>query len=170
MTASIEIQRFRSTTSTQNSIWQTFSQKDHSQGTDGHNWHYWSTSWRTPHSLKATCQSLLRLWILYFPSMSKRAGESFAASASAKQKPVHCTAMFARRIADKNADWTIAVLPPDHKAGGDSEREDMCQQDLQTLTMTARALSWSTLVVATVSRDPLNIGEGKVHLQANADG
>ena len=93
MTAWIEIQRFRSTTSTQHSIWQTFSQKDHSQETDGQNWHYWSTSWRTPHWLKATCQSLLRLWILYFPSMSKRAGESFAASASAKQKPVHCTAM-----------------------------------------------------------------------------
>ena len=35
-------------------------------------------------------------------SMSKRAGESFAASASAKQKPVHCTAMIAWRINDKN--------------------------------------------------------------------
>ena len=39
-----------------------------------------------------------------------------------------------------NADMDChAVLPTDHKAGGDSEREDTRQQDLQTLTMTARA-------------------------------
>ena len=36
--------------------------------------------------------------------MSKRAEESFATSASAKQKPVHCTAVIARIISDKNAD------------------------------------------------------------------
>ena len=39
-----------------------------------------------------------------FSSMGKRAGESFATSASAKQKPVHCTAMIARQMNDKSAD------------------------------------------------------------------
>ena len=39
-----------------------------------------------------------------FSSMSERAGESFAASASAKQKPVHCSAMIASNISDMDAD------------------------------------------------------------------
>ena len=62
-------------------------------------------------------------------SMSRRARESFAASASAKQKPVHCTAI-ARTINDKNADMdSHAVHAPDYKAGGGSQREELCQQD-----------------------------------------
>ena len=64
-------------------------------------------------------------------SMGKRAGESFAASACAKQKPVHCTAMMAWRIIDKNADMDYhAAHPPGYKAGGDSKREELRQQDL----------------------------------------
>ena len=60
-------------------------------------------------------------------NMSKRAGESFAASARAKQKPVHCTSMIARKLNDKNADMDYhAVPPPDYKAGGNSKREDVC--------------------------------------------
>ena len=40
------------------------------------------------------------------------------------------TAMIARRLNDKNADTdNRAVLPPDYKAGGDSKREELCQQD-----------------------------------------
>ena len=54
-----------------------------------------------------------------FSSMSKNAGESFAASANAKQKPVHCTAMIARKLNDKNDDMDYpAVLPPEYRAGG----------------------------------------------------
>ena len=58
-----------------------------------------------------------------FSRMSERAGESVAASASAKRKPVHCTAMIARKLNNKSADmdWH-AVPPPDYKAGGDSKR------------------------------------------------
>ena len=58
-----------------------------------------------------------------FCSMSKRAGESFATSASAKQKPVHCSAMIATKISDKNVDRDYhAVPPPEYQAGGDSKR------------------------------------------------
>ena len=42
-----------------------------------------------------------------FSSMSIRAGESFAASASAQQKPVHCTAMIARKLTTRMPTWTI---------------------------------------------------------------
>ena len=47
-----------------------------------------------------------------FSSMSKRAGESFAASASSKQKPVHCTAMIARKL---NADMEKLEATPSVK-------------------------------------------------------
>ena len=59
-----------------------------------------------------------------FSSMSKRAGESFATSDSAKQKPVRCSELIAIKISDKNADMDCrAVPPPDYRAGGDSKRE-----------------------------------------------
>ena len=55
-----------------------------------------------------------------FSSMSKRAGESFATSASAKQKPIHCSGLIARKTDDKNTDMDYhAVSPPKHQAGGD---------------------------------------------------
>ena len=67
---------------------------------------------------------------LLFSSMSKRAGESFRTTASAKQKPVHCSEPIARTHSDKNADMdSHAVLPPEHGAGSDSKRENLCQQD-----------------------------------------
>ena len=67
----------------------------------------------------------------FFSSMSKRAGESFAISACAKQKPVHYGAMLAKTI-NKNADTDChAVPPPEYTAGGDSEREEPCQQILK---------------------------------------
>ena len=69
-----------------------------------------------------------------FSSMSKRAREAFAASVSAKQKPIHCTAIIARKLNDKNADmYYHAVLPPCYKAGADSKREELCQQDTETI-------------------------------------
>ena len=65
--------------------------------------------------------------------MSKRAGESFVASASAEQKPVHCTAMIARTIGDKKSDMDYhAVPPPDYIAGGDSKRQELCQENPST--------------------------------------
>ena len=71
-----------------------------------------------------------------FSSISKRAGDSFAASGSATQKPVHCTAMVARKIDRKSADMNYhAVPPPDYNAGGHSKREELCQQDPHTFTM-----------------------------------
>ena len=62
----------------------------------------------------------------------------FAASASVKQKPVHGTAMIARKTNDKNADMDYhAVPPPDYGAGRDSKREELCHRDPQTFTITA---------------------------------
>ena len=52
----------------------------------------------------------------FISSMSNRAGESFAASASPRHKPVHCTTMIARKLNIKNAEMDFhAVLPPDSK-------------------------------------------------------
>ena len=66
----------------------------------------------------------------------------FAPSATAKRKPVHCSAMIARRFNDKNADMDFyAVSPPDYEAGGDSKREELCQQDPHTFTITATGAS-----------------------------
>ena len=57
--------------------------------------------------------------------MSKRAGESFSLSASAAQKPVHCSGLIAIKISDENADMDYhAVLPPEYQAGSDSKREN----------------------------------------------
>ena len=72
-----------------------------------------------------------------FSSMGKRAGEYFAVSACAKQQPIHCSAMVARKIIDKNADMDFhAVLPPEYQAGGD------CSQYVERVTRkTPRALS-----------------------------
>ena len=58
--------------------------------------------------------------------MSECAGESFAASAGARQLPVHCTGVIVRTVSDKNADMDFhAVLPPEYQAGGDSTREKL---------------------------------------------
>ena len=67
-----------------------------------------------------------------FSSIGKRARESFPASTSAKSKPVHCSAMIAIKINDKNADLDDHAIPPtDYRAGGDSERVELCQQGSQ---------------------------------------
>ena len=43
--------------------------------------------------------------------------------------------MIARKINDKNADMGHhALSAPDYKAGGDTKREDLCQQDPQQFT------------------------------------
>ena len=53
-----------------------------------------------------------------------------AASASAKQKPVHCTAM----IRGMNYH---AIPAPDYEGGGPSKREELCQQDPKQFTIPA---------------------------------
>ena len=61
-----------------------------------------------------------------FSIMSKRTGECFAASASAKQKPVRCTAMTVRKPNSNNADMDRhAALPSNHEAGGHCKREEL---------------------------------------------
>ena len=65
----------------------------------------------------------------------QRAGEYFATSASAKQKPVHCSRLIARKISDKNTDIDYhAVPPPEYLAGSGSKWENLCQQDSQRVT------------------------------------
>ena len=67
--------------------------------------------------------------------MSLRVGESFATSASVKQKPVHCAAKIARKVDDKNADMDYHAVPaPKHQAGSDSKRETCVSQILKELT------------------------------------
>ena len=105
-----------------------------------------------------------------FSSMSKRAGEFVAASASAKQKPVHYTAIIARKLNDKSADMDCHAVPaPDCKAGGDSMREELCRQDLQQLIHHSGDWSSSKLRATGSHERSANAGEGKVP-QANTDG
>ena len=90
----------------------------------------------------------------------------------ARNKPTHCTAMIARKLDDMNADMDCyAVPPPGCKAGGDSKREELCQQDPSSFSTTATgAASSSGRPEATgaasssgrpeATRDQLNAGEG----------
>ena len=111
---------------------------------------------------------------LLLSSVSKCAGEYFAAQASAKQKSVHCTTMIARKLNDKDADMDyLAVLPPDYNAGGDSNREELCQQAPWQFTLTATGApgDWKRFGAASSSErpetigDPLNSGEGNFFLR-----
>ena len=77
------------------------------------------------------------------------------------KKPVHCTAMIARRLKDKNAHMDChAAPPPDYKAGGDSKREELRQKDPKQFTRTASGASSSSGRLEAMS-EPLNVGEGK---------
>ena len=74
-----------------------------------------------------------------------------------KGSSLHCNDC--KKINDENADMDHhAVLPPDYKSGGDSQREELCQQDPQTFTTTATGASM------------LNSGEGTVYSQAHTGG
>ena len=72
-----------------------------------------------------------------------------------------------RRQARSNSQY--AVPPPDYKAGGDSKREELCQQDPQTFTTTATGASSSSGRLEAV-KDPLHAGEVKVNPQTNTWG
>ena len=126
--------RLRSNTSTKHSR-QTFSLKDHSQETDGHNRHSWWTSWRTTTLIQSNLSVSSAVVNLSFSSKSERARESFATWASAKQWPVHCSAMIARKISDQNADMDYhAALPPEYQAWGHSKRETCVSKILNEST------------------------------------
>ena len=108
-----------------------------------------------------------------FLSMSKRARDCFAASASAKQRPVDGTAMFVRKLNNNYADMDYhAVLPP-NKAGGDSKREELCQQVTENFTITLGDQKRLKHHQPLGDRKPQDIRQalvsGKVHSQANSD-
>ena len=96
--------------------------------------------------------------------------------------PGHHTALIARKLNDKNADMDYHVVPPtDYKAGGDSKREELCEQDPEQFTITATgASSFPGRLEATGAasssgrpkgeRDPSNAGDGKVYTQTNTGG
>ena len=125
----------------------------YSQEADRHNWHYWSTSWLTPHLLKESNLSVSSAFVNpSVSSKSKRARTSFAASARAKQNPVHCAVMIAKKKNDKNADTDYhTVPPPEYRTGGDSEREDSYSQILKKNTMTATEAPSSGLLEVAVA-------------------
>ena len=79
---------------------------------------------------------------LYFPA-SANVLENLSLHLQARdKKPVHCTARIARKLRDKTADMdSHEVPPPDHIAGGDSKRAELCQQDLKQFTITATGAS-----------------------------
>ena len=80
----------------------------------------------------------------FISSVSERARESFTALASAKQNPVPCSGLIARTLDDNNADVDCrAVPPPEHQAGGDSKRENRCQQDSERVNKTTPGASSS---------------------------
>ena len=99
--------------------------------------------------------------------MSKCARGCFATSASAQRKPVHCSGLSARKFSDKNADMDYhAIFLPQHQAGGDSKRENLCQQDSERANKTTPGTSSSGRPVA--REDPSS--EKKVHTHPNTDG
>ena len=166
MTATLQIQCIRSNMSTQHSKWQTSSHMDHSQETHGHRRHCWSKILTHTTFTQSNLSVSSAVVNPLFSNISKRARESFAASASAKQKPVHCAAMIARMTNEKNAGLDYhAVPPPGYKARGDSEREELCQQDPQQFTVTTTGASSSSGRLEATG-DPSSSGEGKVHPQA----
>ena len=87
-------------------IWQpqlavaTSIQKEQSQETDGHNWHYWpNIMTHTPPLRKATWHFLLQLWIRHF-SEQVNVLENLST-------PVHCPGLIAREIVTRMPTWTI---------------------------------------------------------------
>ena len=104
------------------------------------------------------------LTVVNYSYSRKRAGESFATPARAKQKPVHCSGLIARKTSGMNADMDFhAVLPPEYRAGGDSKRQDQCQM-LLTFTITTIGVSISGRLVAAKHFS----SEKKVHPHPNA--
>ena len=83
--------------------------------------------------------------------MRERAEESFATSASAKQKPLHCSAMITRKLTIRMDHH--AVPPPEYQTGDDSKRENLCQQDsgrvARSMKLRTTGSDWSNKLRAT---------------------
>ena len=112
--------------------------------------------------------------------VSERAGDFLSASASANQRRVHGTATFGRKLNNNPADMDCHAVPPQDNAGGNSKREELCQQKPEQLTITATGASSSSGRpeapgtsssgrLAAMS-NPLRSGGGKVYPQANTGG
>ena len=163
-----------------NQSWQHFGE-GHSQDlwnpSEYHNWRWLPEHKRIIHRRPMDTTSE-QLWIRYFPAWVNEPENPFPTSTGAKQKQIHCSAMKAREIDDENADMDYhAVPPPEYQAGGDSKRENLCQQYSERVTWTTpRASSSGQLEAAGASssgrlvatEDPSS--EKKVHLHPNDDG
>ena len=121
-----------------------------SQETDGHNWHWWWTSWLT--------HTYPKHIVNFFGNSdsSKFSRDSSATSACAKQKPIHCSKL-------KKADMDHAILPQEDQT--DSNRVNLCQQDSERITKTTPRASNSGRPAAT--EDPSN--EKKNHMHPNTE-
>ena len=141
---------------------------------DGNNWQCLSTSCLTPHLLKAICDFLLQLWILYFSAWANLPENPSLHRLARSWCQFITQSNHSEDINDKSADIDChAVHPPEYWAGGDSKREDLCY----TVT-TNGASSFGHLEAAGASssgrrvatEDPSNTSERKVHLQSHTDG
>ena len=103
------IRWFRSNTSTQHIKWHEFLRtRSVTEDRWTANWHCcWDVMSRTTFTLNKLSVSSAAVNPLFY-SMSKRARESFATSASAKQNPVHCSGVIARNYSNKNADMYLS--------------------------------------------------------------
>ena len=73
----------------------------------------------------------------------RRQTDTATSGSSKKKKSVQCAAMIARKFRCKNAHVDChAVSPPEYQAGGDSKREDVCQQVSERVT---RMGNWKRL-------------------------
>ena len=115
---------------------------------------------------------------LVFSSMSKRARASFATSASAKQKPVHCSGPIARKTAKRMPSWTktrsTATRLPSWRrlqawkpvsAGFWKSHQD----DARSIKLRATGSDWSIKLQAT-GCNRKSSSEKKVHLRLSSDG
>ena len=98
-----------------------------------------------------------------FTSMSKRAEESFAASASETQKPVHCAAMM------RMPTWTVTQYFLEYRELEATPSVKTCVSKIPSSSGQLEAAGASGSGRPVAAEDPSNTSEGKVHLQSNSD-
>ena len=114
--------------------------------------------------------------IPFFPAWAKRAGDSVAASASVKQKPVHGTGLIARTLIDQCADmWTITQYFHQNIKLEATPSVKTCVSKILKEWTTRRQVhqalvNWKRLEhqAPVAAEDPSS--EKKVHLHPNTDG
>ena len=114
--------------------------------------------------------------VILFYKLSTRAGDSVAASASVKQKPVRCTGLIARTVIDKYADmWTITQYFHQNIKLEATPSVKTCVSKILKEWTTRRQehqapVNWKRLEhQAPVAAEDLS-SEKKVHLHPNTDG